>query len=261
MDSGEEEFLRSHRSHDVDWMLRRWRKVARSARLTMETIAEDGGYPVVALTNRGRVDDRPGLYVSAGIHGDEPGAGMGLLQWAEENPDFLRSHPVAIVPCVNPWGLTNNSREDREGRDLNRSFDRGGGEVVCALLDFIADREFAVAVNLHEDYDANGVYIYELARRGETLSDELLSRAEEYLPRHRGQVEGRPAKKGILRRTRGLEELADEIEGMPEAIYLYLHHARMALTFETPSEFSLYRRAMAQVRVLEGVAEAVAGAC
>ena len=255
VDPTEETYLRAHRSHDISHLLSRWRRVARKAGLKVETLAEEGGYPVVALTNRRPPESGRGLYLSAGIHGDEPAAVAGLLEWAESHLPVLRNHPVTIFPCVNPWGLANNSRTDRAGHDLNRAFDRTCAAPVGAMLDFLEGRRFAIAVNLHEDYDANGAYLYELARRGEGAGQELLDRVERELPRHRGMVEGRRTRRGVLRRSRGLEEISKQIEGMPEAIYLYLHHARTAFTFETPSEFSLYRRTRAQVRFLEGVTE------
>jgi hypothetical protein len=254
MDRKEEDYLRKHRSHDAAHVLQRWRAVARAAGLVMESIAEAGGYPVVALRNRRSVEGA-GLYLSTGIHGDEPGAVFGLLEWAEANAERLRTIPVVIFPCVNPWGLVNNLRTDPAGRDLNRAFDRTCGEPICAMLDFIAGREFAMAASLHEDYDANGIYVYELGRRGESFGERLLEGVEKILPRHRGSVDGRRIQNGVMRRTTGLEKIAKMIEGMPEAIYLHFHHARTALTFETPSEFSLYERVRAHGAFLDGVAE------
>jgi hypothetical protein len=256
VESIEEEYQRNHRSHDVPHIHQRWRAVARAAGLQIVTLAEEGDSPVLGLRNRKSVDG-PGLYLSTGIHGDEPASVVGLLEWAEENVEVLKSHPVAIFPCVNPWGLLNNSREDHAGRDLNRAFDRSCASPICAMLDFIEGREFAVAVSLHEDYDANGIYLYELAQRGENWGEELLGQVEKELPRHEGTVEGRRTRNGVMRRSKGLERISREIEGMPESIYLYLHHARTALTFETPSEFSLYRRVRAHLRFLESVVRMV----
>ncbi|RPF93200.1 MAG: hypothetical protein CBB78_000345 [Roseibacillus sp. TMED18] len=58
-----------------------------------------------------------------------------------------------------------------------------------------------------------------------------------------------------MRRTRGLKQIVEEIGGMPEAGHLFLNHARTALTFETPSEYSLYRRVQCHVRFLNGLAD------
>ena len=258
LNAEEEQFLREHRCHDVGAVLKRWKVVARSAELSMETLAEQGGYPVVGLSGgRGAGD---GLYFSAGIHGDEPAGVVGLLQWAERNLEYLRSQNVVILPCLNPWGLARNSRSDANGRDLNRSFGDAGVSPVKEWLEFVEGREFRVAVMLHEDYDAQGAYLYELTRRGSRDGERLLAGVDPVIGRQEGTADGRRLEGGVLRRTRGIREIAEDIDGMPEAIHLYMNHARIALTFETPSEFSIFRRVEAQMRFLDGVAGMVCGA-
>jgi len=256
VDSEEHSYLVAHRSHDVGMLLKRWHLVARKADLQVAVLEKRESHPVIGLRNRHPVPDN-GLYLSAGIHGDEPAAVQGLLEWAENNVQLLRERPVTIFPCLNPWGLENNSREDADGRDLNRSFDRPGVRIIGAMLDFISERDFTVAVSLHEDFDANGMYVYELARQGKGLGEDLLERAEGIIPRHQGGVEGRLSKGGVMRRTRGLMKIVREIGGMPESIYLFLNGARSALTFETPSEYSLYRRVQCHIRFLEGVVDLI----
>ena len=116
-------------------------------------------------------------------------------------------------------------------------------------------RRFDVAAMLHEDYDAQGAYLYELTRHGRKDGERLLARVDPVLPRHRGRADGQALKNGIKRRTRGIARIAETIDGVAEAIHLYLEHARVSLTFETPSEFSLFRRVEAQKRFLSGVVE------
>ena len=88
-------WLRQHRSHGVTHLLQRWRAIARSARLQLTLLHETAGYPVYFLTSR-RVSARP-LYFSAGVHGDETGAVMGLLEWAERSTAWLRQADVILV--------------------------------------------------------------------------------------------------------------------------------------------------------------------
>lgn len=254
VDFDEQAYMANHRSHEVHALLKRWRGVAREANLRLVNLSEEGPYPVIGLCNRRRIAGA-GLYLSAGIHGDEPAAVQGLVHWAEENVEVLRENPVVVLPCINPWGLSENRREDRKGCDLNRCFDRPGVAPIGAILEFISGRDFAVAVSLHEDFDANGIYLYELARRGEQSGEALLERVEGIIPRHAGGVEGRRPENGVIRRSRGLVGLAREIGGMPESILLFLNGARAAFTFETPSEFSLHRRVRCHVGLLEGVVE------
>ena len=254
MTQNERVYMASHRCHDVDFLMRRWRGVARKAGMRVDGLDAASQTTLLALSNLEKGSEG-GIYLSAGIHGDEPAAVQGLLQWAEENIPFLRNHPVIIFPCLNPWGLSNNMREDEEGKDLNRCFDQLENELVAWVHRLIEEHRFRVAACLHEDFDAKGVYLYELARRGEHFGSALLKKLEKIIPRHRGRVDGRESRDGVMRRTRGLKKIVEEIGGMPEAGYLFLNHARTALTFETPSEYSLYRRVQCHVRFLNGVAD------
>ncbi len=110
--------LRHTRSHDYGYLVRRWRKVARSTGLIMRKFAEAGGerpvFPPLAQDPQRRAVD---LHLG-GIHGDESAATEGLLAWAERNPELIEKLNFLIFPCLNPWGLIANSRYDSEGRDL-----------------------------------------------------------------------------------------------------------------------------------------------
>ncbi|MFV1993971.1 MAG: M14 family metallocarboxypeptidase [Verrucomicrobiales bacterium] len=218
----------------------------------METIAECGGYPVLALRSEQEPTRERGLYLSAGIHGDEPAAVAGLCLWAEEHLAALADYPVVIFPCLNPWGLVYNLRADHRGRDLNRLFGRRSLSPVREWNSWLGKREFRLALSLHEDYDARGIYLYELARGKEDFGERLVAGCEHWIAREPGRsVEGHRLKGGVLLRKRGIERIGDQIEGVPEAIDLYLHRAQSSMTFETPSEHSLYRRAMAQKCFIE----------
>lgn len=255
MDGDEQEYLSRHRAHEVDDLLRRWRRVGKAGRMTVEVLSEEGGYPVLVLEGRTEPGEEGGVYLSAGIHGDEPAGALGLLQWAEENVDCLRREALLIAPCLNPWGLAHNLRTDEAGRDLNRRMDDPGAGPVGALLVRLEGRTFRCAAMLHEDYDARGVYLYELGRRGEGVGEHLLGAVDGIIPRHRGKVDGRATRRGLVRHSVELAEIVEEIDGMPEAIYVALHHARRTFTFETPSEFSLYLRVRAQVAFVEALME------
>jgi succinylglutamate desuccinylase len=102
-----------------------------------------------------------GVYLSAGIHGDEAAATEGLYGWAEIHAAILPELPVMIFPCLNPWGLLSNRRTDSENRDLNRSYHLNELPRIRAQKDLIQRQSFRLTMCLHEDYDARGVYLYE----------------------------------------------------------------------------------------------------
>ena len=235
------------RCHDYPFLVRRWRKVARAAGLRMTAFAQADGYDVFMLTSRQPLEG--GVYLSAGIHGDEPAGTEGLIRWAETHPEILRKQPCLLFPCLNPWGLVNNTRADAQGRDLNRTFQHDHVPHIQALKRLIKPHRFALVLNLHEDYDGQGLYIYELERRAPFWGEELVEIARPLIPiEGRTMIDGRrTSKAGLLRRKIDI----NKFPSIPEAVYLHLHHAERSFTFETPSEFALDQRVQVQVALID----------
>lgn len=236
------------RCHDYPFLIRRWRSAARAAGLKMTAYARAGGFEVFRIVSR-TLPTAGGLYLSAGIHGDEPAATEALLRWVETHPDLLRGVPCVIYPCLNPWGLVNNTRLDAECRDLNRTFQHDHVPHIQALKKFIEPLRFDLALSLHEDYDAHGVYLYELERHRPFWGEELLESARPFLPIEvRATIDRRRITlPGVLRRKIVLKKLP----AIPEAVYLHFYHSQRTFTFETPSEFALEQRVQAQVALID----------
>jgi len=232
--------------HDYQRLVRRWRRVARVAGLKMTAFAQAGGYEVFRLTSRESAEG--GVYLSAGIHGDEPAATEGLISWAEAHPELLCSLPCVLFPCLNPWGLVNNSRCDEQGRDLNRTFQHDHVPHLQALKAYLKPLRFRLALNLHEDYDGHGLYIYELERHTPFWGEALIEIARPLIPiETRTLIDNRRVSKpGLLRRKIHIEKFT----AIPEAIYLHHHHAERTFTFETPSEFALEQRVRVQAALI-----------
>jgi len=241
-------YLRSHRCHDVPFLLKRWHAVAKAARLPVRVIHVSGGHPVLFIHSR--ESHSPRLYFSTGVHGDEPAPVSGLLEWAEENVPLLRRLPVAIFPLFNPAGLSLNTRADHRGIDLNRRFHDASHPHIKAWWKCIGDMTFSTGLCLHEDYDAQGIYCYELYRKPRLrLADAGLQACENFIPRDpRRRIDLRRAINGVIRRKR-----VPDLPGLPEAVALYLHNTQSTLTFETPSEFSLADRVAAHKAFLTSV--------
>ncbi len=243
-------WLLRHRAHDVPHLLRRWRAVARDARLTLSVIHEAGGHPVYFLTTR-HLGARP-LYFSAGVHGDEPGAVLGLLEWAERSIPFLRAADAVFLPVFNPVGVALNTRADGGGLDLNRLFDHPTHPHIAGWRAAMQGLSPRLAVCLHEDYDAQGLYGYELnSDPALRLAEHCIQTTASILPRDaRRNIDGRPASLGIIRRQR-----LPLFENLPEAVALYRTGTSCTLTFETPSEFSLDVRVRTHARLIQAACD------
>ncbi len=258
MKASDKKWLSHHSAHDYKMLITRWKQLAKKAGLEICPLAKQERDQVFGLRSRGGSDEE-GWYLSAGVHGDEPAAVWALLEWAEANQKMLRQETVMIFPCVNPWGFINNVRMDNKGRDLNRMFQNKTLPFFRAWRKFIGNQQFRLTLNLHEDYDAQGLYVYELVPRGLKISDQVFDQIESIIPReNRASIDGQRINRGIIRRSGNMRQVVEEqLEGgYPEAIYLYLNHTRVAMTFETPSEFAFHERVRAQKGFIEGIIEA-----
>lgn len=244
--------LANHRAHDYRALVREWQALAKEAGLKMEVFARVGELPVYFLRTKDSArDTRPTIYLSAGIHGDEAAAPWGLLAWAREHVARFKTDRFLIFPVLNPHGLIMNTRTDQDGADLNRSFNVPGHPLVTAWLQVVAGREFALALCLHEDYDGQGCYLYELNPRHPVVGHAILNDCSRVLPiDRRKRIDGRAAKDGLI-----VRRILPEMPGHPEAIVLHLMGAPLTLTFESPSEFALHDRIEAQKTFIQSALE------
>lgn len=225
--------------------------VARKAGLALRKLARAGDYDVHYLRTKA-LAETGGLYFSAGIHGDEPASTEALITWAEKNVRRLPKLPMLLLPCLNPWGLVRNVRTNESGLDLNRSFHHEEQPVIHAVKTLVAPYRFSAATMIHEDYDGQGLYLYDIARGNSHWGAQLLEAARKHIPVDpRVRIDGRKVVNGIYRRR--IEMKRFKKMGYPEAIWLYLEHADRAMTVETPSEFGLEERVRAHMAVIEEV--------
>lgn len=190
----------------------------------------------------------PTVALSAGVHGDEPAAPWALLALVR---DGLLDGRFAyrIWPCLNPSGYAAGTRGNAEGRDVNRSFSRGGTTPEArAVFTANRDRRFAFAMDLHEDFEAEGCYLYEPLRPG--FAPEFSPRIVQALDDAGLPVQtiesgfdlGAPPGfdlAAMYRVERGsvLVDYEAEIaafEGLPSSLALMYRGTPAALTFETP---------------------------
>jgi murein peptide amidase A len=239
----------NHRAHDYRFLIRRWRAVAREAGLALRPLAKAGDYPLYFLRSKA-LQTNGGIYISAGIHGDEPAGSEALISWAEENAERLQTLPLLLLPCLNPWGLINNRRHDEQDADLNRSFHREDLPVIAGVRKLIAPYQFHCAVFLHEDYDAQGLYLYEVARVKPPWAAAILDAARPHIPiEPRVWIDGRKAHAGLIRPRIDMKKFAEI--GYPEGLWLRMHHTDRSLTIEAPSEFALEHRVRALKAIID----------
>ncbi|HWH71621.1 MAG TPA: DUF2817 domain-containing protein, partial [Candidatus Sulfotelmatobacter sp.] len=93
---------------------------------------------------------RPRIYVSTGIHGDEPAGPLAALHLLQEN-QWPADLDLWLWPCLNPTGFLLNRRENDEGLDLNRQYlHPASSETVAHMGRLEQQPGFEVCLCLHE---------------------------------------------------------------------------------------------------------------
>ncbi|HEV2696201.1 MAG TPA: M14 family metallocarboxypeptidase [Verrucomicrobiae bacterium] len=206
---------------------------------TSETFHEASGFKWLALHRASRIQPPLSrIYISAGIHGDEPAAPLAALRLLQENR-WPENAELFFLPCLNPVGYTLNKRENTlGGLDLNRDYRNSKAAETHAHIAWLEKQpKFDLYLCLHEDWESHGFYLYEQNPDGKpSLAEKMIEAVQAVCPIDPNEViEDRPAQGGIIRPILNPHERPD----WPEALYLISHKARLGYTLEAPSDFPL----------------------
>jgi protein MpaA len=238
---------------DIHAVLRDIADAASANGWSRETFHQAEGLEWFALhrPSRSTLNSQPStrLYLSTGIHGDEPAGPLAVLRLLRENR-WPASAELFMIPCLNPAGFLVNRRENPQGIDLNRDYLHLQSDEIRAHVAWLERQPaFDHCLCLHEDWDSYGFYLYELN------PDNLPSRAEAIIERvatvcpiDRFEIiDGRAAKGGIIR-----PNLTPILRSQwPEAFWLITHKTRRSYTLEAPSDFALSTRVDSLVAAVE----------
>ncbi len=196
---------------------------------------------------------RQRVYLSAGIHGDEPAGPLAVRQLVQENlwpPDLA----LWLCPCLNPTGFSQGRRENAQGIDLNRQYLHPEAAETRAHIAWLEGQPaFDLTLCLHEDWEANGFYLYELnPDHLPSSAEKIIRRVAEVCPIDPSpEIEGRPAQGGIIRPSVDPRSRPQ----WPESFWLLTHKTRHSYTLEAPSDFPLASRVAALVTAVRTAVE------
>jgi len=236
-------------------------EVARAHHWSAEEIATPQKRNLLALSSDSGIDsektqrpDRPfHIYISAGIHGDEPAGPLAVRQLLQENR-WPANANFWICPCLNPSGFELHQRENAEGLDLNRQYLEPFAEETKAHMSWLMRQpSFDLCICLHEDWESQGFYLYELNPDARpSLASAMLEKVAGVCPIDESEViEGRDAQSGLIRPS---VDPASRPQ-WPEAFFLLKYKSRLSYTLEAPSDFSLSIRVSALVEAVKAAIE------
>jgi len=217
-----------------------------------ETFGQQGEFSLFALHREPKIrSQKPEarIYLSTGIHGDEPAGPLAALRLLRENK-WPAGAELWFCPCLNPTGFVLNRRENADGKDLNRDYRHLETAEARAHIAWLERQpRFDIYLCLHEDWESHGFYLYEQNPDGKpSLAETMVGAVQKVCPVDPSEIiEDRPARNGIIRpnldpRTR---------PQWAEAFYLIMNKARLGYTLEAPSDFPMSTRVNALVAAVD----------
>ena len=196
-----------------------------------------------------------------GVHGDEPAGVLTLLEFLEER--HWADHPsiaFSVFPCLNPTGCTLRTRENADGIDINRTYDRDEVPEVRVLRTMVKQDEFDAFIDAHEDPEEDGFYVYAFLENRAWHPEIVEAVAERGPVTGKSEVDETPVEAGLISvgEDRSREEAFQEyMDGgdWPLPFYLYSRGIRSGMTTETPGQVELTTRIAMQHAARERLLE------
>ncbi len=232
---------------DIRQILRDMETAASQHGWKSETFFESKELKLFALTRNTQHATRntKRIYISAGIHGDEPAGPTAALRLLQEN-QWPENVDLWFCPCLNPQGFAANTRENSRGIDLNREYRNPLADEIKAHITWLERQpQFDLCLLLHEDWESYGFYLYEQnPDRRPSLAEPMIEAVSKVCPIDPNEeIEGRPAQNGIIRPILDPNTRPQ----WPEAFYLIINKTRLSYTLEAPSDYPVSARVDALV--------------
>jgi hypothetical protein len=146
-----------------------------------------------------------------------------------------------MFPCLNPAGLAENRREGLEKIDFNRDYLQPATSLIRAHVAWLESQpRFDLAVLLHEDWEADGFYVYALGQ--DERAGQIVGTVSKVCPiLQADRADDWPALSGVVRPSEKRINRPD----WPEALYLFRKKTEVCYTLEAPSDYDLSTRVTA----------------
>ena len=213
-------------------------RIAELQNLKPEVIWESEADTISIWTRSASSAFAPRVYISAGIHGDEPCGTDALLRFLELH-QLSNACDWVIAPLLNPSGFKAGTRENCDGIDLNRDFFRKESGEIRAFTSWweSQSRGCDLHFSLHEDWETTGLYLYEINTSAmASFAGAVLDSIRKFVPLEDcGPIDGHElSAPGLIVH----EPEPDEAFGWPEAIWLVKQYPVLSLTLEAPGHIA-----------------------
>ena len=215
----------------------------------IELIGTAHSYPIHQIRLASSADTPRHILITGGMHGDEPAGVEAVLQFlARDNTTLLKNFSFLVIPCINPYGYVHNTRETFGDIDINRAFETEDIAEVTIIKKALGQTQFALAIDFHEDYEANGFYLYEGKRDEKYIGPDLAAAAKAI-----GPMDPDDPGEDAPNLAEGVYKVATSWGTQGLTPYLLHFHSEHVIISETPTVWQLEQRVALHLTILDTV--------
>lgn len=117
------------------------------------------------------------VLVLAGVHGDAAAGVDYLVDFISKraDPTDAAGYDMDIIPIVNPWGYVHDRPFNRNGVEIGRDFATFDSHEARVVRRFLREKRYDLVIDLREDPDAAGFYMWQYGLADETVSAGIVS--------------------------------------------------------------------------------------
>lgn len=220
---------------------------------SVELIGEAYGESIYSVFLKSSSSSPIRVLIGAGIHGDEPAGVEAALRFLEkDNLDLLKDFEFLILPCINPYGYINDCRLNCESVDINRSFHNDSSIEAAIVKEALKESYFDFFIDLHEDCEYNGFYLFEGTRRKNPLGKDIIGSISEIGEINNDEIiDGFIASGGVISFDLDEDTFGHKIMGL----YLSRKHTNHMIICETPISWDFDKRVESHLSALDTALE------
>lgn len=149
----------------------------KGSHIEVETTHSVEGHPIYLVWMRKSEDVPFTTLLTAGAHSDEPADVEALLRFLDSAHTKLLDHfQFCVLPCTNPTGFVEDTRENRRSIDLNRAFETNSIAAVLFVKEVSKGQKSGCHACFHEDWEASGFHMYKGTHNKQFFGDKTIER-------------------------------------------------------------------------------------
>lgn len=235
-----------------------------NTQITLEKVCDvkhgTQSYPIFCARSQSFDSSKPTVFISAGIHGDEPAGIHAVIRFLNNDLHrYVDRFNFVVFPCLNPTGFDAGMHNTASGMNINDHFGKQSDDVVVRAIE-TKIKSFAPSVvlsfDLHEDNsgDQLGCYVYEMISK---TTDHIAHRVLEVLAPtdicQQPEIYGETNTNGVIEQN--VDESQTALGGLHG--YLKAHGAQHVMVIETPSAWPLEKRIQTQLAMIQRGIESI----